>query len=126
MNCLSNSNFCFGWNDMLLAQLSGNSRARRSMSYSGVPSYLHVRSTVRLREHDLGGFVRFIIALCAMKCCMLQLVSKIRPWIEVDDLCIAEMSIGYEAMGATVPFVHRQAHPPIAFFPTSPYCDLQR
>src|SRR6267154_4128570 len=55
---------------------------------SGLTSYLFLGSIVQLREHDLEGFDCFIVALCTMKRCMLQLVSVIRRRVEFDGLLI--------------------------------------
>jgi len=50
---------------------------RERMIYLRLTSYLRFWSIVQFGEHDLECFDRFIIALCAMKRCMLQLISKI-------------------------------------------------
>jgi hypothetical protein len=61
-----------------------------------------------------------------MKRCVLQIVSKIRQRVKLDDLCTATMSISYQTIDANTLFAHREVHLSIAFFPALPYYDLQR
>ena len=64
------------------------------MCYLGLTLYFRVACFVQLEEHGLKGFDRFIIALFAMKCCMLQLVSKVRMRVEFYHLR-TQINLGY-------------------------------
>jgi hypothetical protein len=81
---------------------------------------LDVWSIFQHGEEGLEGLNRFIIALRVMKRSMLQLIPKIIQGVEVDDLCISEVSIGYKSTDVIVPFALREALPPMASFLTSP------
>jgi hypothetical protein len=62
----------------------------------GLTSKLRIGSILQLGQHDIEGLNGFIIALCATKRRMLQLVSNMRLRIEFDDLSIIKVSIWYE------------------------------
>lgn len=62
------------------------------MNYLGLTSKLRIGSILQLGQHGIEGLDGFIIALCATKRCMLQLVSNMRLRIEFDDLCIIKVS----------------------------------
>src|SRR6267154_905935 len=96
------------------------------MCYSGLTSYLRVRSVIQLRQHDLEDLKCFVIAFCALKRCMLHLVSKIRRRVDFDDLRITRISTDYKTIDVIAPYAHQQALHPIAFFPTLPYYVWQR
>jgi hypothetical protein len=96
------------------------------MYYQRLTSCLNVGCVVQFGEHRSEGLNCLIIALCAMKRYMLQLVSKIRHRVEFNDLGITTMSFSYETMRAFAPSAHREVLPSIAFYITLPYYGLQR
>jgi hypothetical protein len=96
------------------------------MFYQTLTSCLNVGCIVEFGKHHLEGLDRLIIELCAMKRCVLQIVSKVRQGVEFDDLSITALSFSYEMIDLIAPSAHRVVLPSIAFYLTLPYYDLQR
>ena len=63
-------------------------------------------SLIQFRQHDFEGLNRFIIPLCPMKLKrpILQMVSKVRRSVQLNDLCI--IKIGLYTLYATRASTH--------------------